>query len=581
MSRCTRRVTSALAAVFAIALLLPAPALAQGSPVGCDANLFTVTLQRSPGVAVAGETVNYTVNVQNFTVSGVQTGCDMKDVTFSFYCPGPTGALAGPFGPATNIATNADYPADGTLHEYGPFACTMPAPADGFAWAKIDGLGYLQDGSPAPGAPAQIFKTISVQVQSCLVKVDKQVSCDAGVTWFDDNGLVFLPSDDGVPVPCTAVDGTPIQVRYRVSNAGATSLYSCSLGETNPDFGTEPGVLTPLAAGSTTDYLYPTDNTAVCSDDFDAFEPNTADVSCFCTAALNPDLKVSASDTADVTCNSTPTLSVTKLCEDENTDGENEITIEVCATAADLGLVNCTVTDNIYLTDPACPADIGDPTSVTVSPANFDLAAGACQTVTGVVTVQDEACNTVSVTCTIENTETELTETADDVCEAPGEGCLTRTPGFWGTHPAITDLFLPQSVCGVALSEVDNSPVSAIEAMCSVGYDSKILGPNLTQLVRQCTAAYLNVAATQAGGGNCGSEFPNLVNLLDQCCDVDSACTGIEDDYSITECIGMVDSFNNSFDSLDPWGPFVQPGPAKPKTCQDSKKNGIVVTPTP
>jgi hypothetical protein len=121
---------------------------------------------------------------------------------------------------------------------------------------------------------------------------------------------------------------------------------------------------------------------------------------------------------------------------------------------------------------------------------------------------------------------------------------------------------------------------SAIEALCSVGQDGRILGPQLTQLVRQCTAAALNIAATGEGGGNCSSGFPNLVTQMNACCSAQSACTGFPSDgFTVNSCIAILDAFNNSIDTLAPFGPFVSPGPADPSVCQDASGNGVVVTP--
>jgi hypothetical protein len=174
-----------------------------------------------------------------------------------------------------------------------------------------------------------------------------------------------------------------------------------------------------------------------------------------------------------------------------------------------------------------------------------------------------------------------VTAEDDTVCPA-GEGCLTRTPGFWGNHPAITAQFLPVEICGVTLDTTDAfSTTSATEAICSVGRDGQILGPQLTQLVRQCTAAALNIAASIEGGGNCSTDFPNLTEQFDACCGSDpSICTGDEvEDFTITGCIETLDAFNNSIDTLDPFGDFLSPGPADSSICRDARNNDVVVTP--
>ena len=98
-------------------------------------------------------------------------------------------------------------------------------------------------------------------------------------------------------------------------------------------------------------------------------------------------------------------------------------------------------------------------------------------------------------------------------------------------------------------------------------------GPQLTQLVRQCTAALLNVAASTSGGGNCTADLPPLTALLDGCCGAESVCTGdpVEGSPS-SPAIDRLDAFNNSIDTLPPFGPFVRPGPADPSLCQEAER---------
>jgi hypothetical protein len=104
----------------------------------------------------------------------------------------------------------------------------------------------------------------------------------------------------------------------------------------------------------------------------------------------------------------------------------------------------------------------------------------------------------------------------------------------------------------------------------------------LTQLVRQCTAAALNIAATTEGGGNCSSEFPNLEAQMAACCSAQSACTGAAPEgFTVDSCIEVLDAFNNSIDTLDPFGPFVGSQQADSSVCRASRNNGFVVMPVP
>jgi hypothetical protein len=140
---------------------------------------------------------------------------------------------------------------------------------------------------------------------------------------------------------------------------------------------------------------------------------------------------------------------------------------------------------------------------------------------------------------------------------------------------------LPLDVCGTTLTSVAaGSDVSTTEAICSVGTDGKLLGPQLTQLVRQCTAALLNVAASLTLEGDCTGAFPDLATLLDACCDADSVCTGADiPGFSLGACIDQVDAFNNT--ELDTVTFPFNTGPAKSGPCRASKGNGVVVSPTP
>src|SRR5262245_47276275 len=176
----------AIVLTLAVLLLLPVSASAQ-TPANCNANLFDQAISRDKIAARPGEIVNYNVAFVNRSAlppPSTQIGCNVLNVTANFNCPGPTGA---PNGPQTNLVTDVDIPADNAVTFFGPFPCVMPDIDPGTAFAGVFGTGDLDDGGPSPFL---INKTISVIVQSCLVKVDKQVSCDGGVTW-QDPGLVF------------------------------------------------------------------------------------------------------------------------------------------------------------------------------------------------------------------------------------------------------------------------------------------------------------------------------------------------------------------------------------------------------
>jgi hypothetical protein len=160
-------------------------------------------------------------------------------------------------------------------------------------------------------------------------------------------------------------------------------------------------------------------------------------------------------------------------------------------------------------------------------------------------------------------------------CGTPPEpgGCLTRTAGFWGTHPHVTAQFLPVTVCGVSLgTTLAGSPTSATEALCVAGGVECKSNTAYVQLVRQLAAAKLNLAATAANGGTCGDAISALITKCE------SLCTADQKTISASGCIQLLDAFNNSVDTLTPTpAPFNNPGPADPTQCQTANGNGIVI----
>ena len=124
------------------------------------------------------------------------------------------------------------------------------------------------------------------------------------------------------------------------------------------------------------------------------------------------------------------------------------------------------------------------------------------------------------------------------------------------------------------VTTTDASITSAIEAVCSVGTDGKILGSNVTQLIRQCTAAELNVAASGQGGGSCSTaNSVDIATLIGNCCSTATTCTnGV---LTQTQCISALDAFNSL--ELNGVQIFQQPGPANSSICEASKGDGIVL----
>src|SRR5216117_1134177 len=162
-------------------------------------------------------------------------------------------------------------------------------------------------------------------------------------------------------------------------------------------------------------------------------------------------------------------------------------------------------------------------------------------------------------------------------------GCFTRTPGFWGTHPAVTQAVLGSGLpsCGLVVdTSAAATPVSATEDICSVGTDSKAnnTSPQQVQLIRQCMSAALNLAATAHAPqpGDCNSVFPGITQMFNTCCTgTTSVCDSGQSPASIdaSGCVGTLDRFNSLETTFDIG---VGQGPADPSACQASKNNGFL-----
>lgn len=158
-------------------------------------------------------------------------------------------------------------------------------------------------------------------------------------------------------------------------------------------------------------------------------------------------------------------------------------------------------------------------------------------------------------------------------CGQPAEQCLTRTRGFWGTHPAITQQFLPVTVCGSLLDNTNaGNCMSATEAECSNSNEAGKDNQAYVQLVAQLTAAKLNLNATMALGGSCGPDINARITQCETLCDADQAT------ISASGCIEDLDAFNNSQDTFSTTPPpFDNPGPANSTQCQAANGNGVVI----
>src|SRR5437879_2208180 len=187
---------------FLLALLLlgvsSGQALAHRSPSNCNANRLTLSLDQNPaGNIVSGQTVVYTVVVFN-PGPGTGIGCDVTGTTVTLTCPGVDGS---PSGQTTVLGTGLSFPADNSgdtifpsvsckiIVNPGVTSATARAQAGQNTGNRTADLtkGVLHDS--AVDDPFVRINDLTVTVNTCAAKVDKQVSCDGGKTSHDE-GLV-------------------------------------------------------------------------------------------------------------------------------------------------------------------------------------------------------------------------------------------------------------------------------------------------------------------------------------------------------------------------------------------------------
>lgn len=445
-------------------------------------------------------------------------------------------------------------------------------------------------------------------VESCSVTIDKQVSCDGGTTWYDQTGVDDTNGDQALDgVNCVGINeytddsgttpATDIKVRYKVHNTGSVALENCGATESNGLIlgGTTGTVdITAVQTGFDPDGMQTTDPaTKACSTALANDEADTAMINCHCVGA-DSSHNASASDSADFSCVS-PQLGVVKSCSTQSNDA-NDFTIDV-SNPGDVDLTNCTITDK-YLENSDCPTTVfGDGSEIEVAsftPADnggFGVTAGGGPVShTGTInSLLANACNEASVTCYVGDTTETITASDQDTCEV-GQGCDTRTPGFWGTHPTITQQVITDSggtvqSCGLGILYTDYDAIcSATQDICSVGKDSNTLGyaPQDMQLIRQCMAAELNFAASAQDGGSCDNTLPGIASTLEDCCGTDSVCSNGQSaggGPTVAACISALDAFNNLETTIEGSQYLTSPGPADSSQCRAASGDGVVNNP--
>jgi hypothetical protein len=189
-----------------------------------------------------------------------------------------------------------------------------------------------------------------------------------------------------------------------------------------------------------------------------------------------------------------------------------------------------------------------------------------------------------------------------DVPPPPDGECLTRTLGFWGTHPWITNNYTPVTVCGEAVgcfgaadgisdpSCPAGSCDSIMEALGSAGGELKHSSAYIS-LLKQLAAAKLNLSATDAvaPGAFCSDwTFQDKsIQAWIEACESPAHCNGSQSKISESGCIEALDAFNNSEDAgfPQPPTPFSRPpvddfgniSGADPSGFSAAKQNGLVI----
>src|SRR6266516_1549585 len=340
------------------------------SPAGCNGNGVQLSINRNPANGVNGQAISYKFSIANLddTASGT-VACDGTGVTVNFYCPGADGTPN--FANPINLATGLNLPAPTAPMALPSQTCTLNVnPGVTVATASI--VAGQQMGNPnhactssnpcpqgtlhdsATDDAFQSNKTVSVGVLTCSVQVDKEVKCGAGP--FVDVGFVSN-NEDGTALclgwNAFTIDGTnmaaeALTVQYVAQNTGGTALFGCTVTDSNTAISSTAVSLGDVAQGGTST---PVPVNTTCSDTLDASEPDTATLSCFCTADKNPNFVATATDSASFDCQ-TPGLTVTKDCALRDVNGNSAVTITVTNTGS-AALANCKVTDT-NLTGESC-----------------------------------------------------------------------------------------------------------------------------------------------------------------------------------------------------------------------------------
>ncbi len=145
--------------------------------------------------------------------------------------------------------------------------------------------------------------------RDCDVDVDRQVSCDGGVTWQD------MGWRDGTSQGCTASEGETVKVRYLARTRSIKTLENCTLTDSNTAL-----LAAPVDVG-TLDIAFEgvvLEVDATCGASLDSGGPDTVTLSCeceptcqttcsmcanYCLPGCPPDTSAENTDESSLTCN--------------------------------------------------------------------------------------------------------------------------------------------------------------------------------------------------------------------------------------------------------------------------------------
>jgi hypothetical protein len=425
------------------------------------------------------------------------------------------------------------------------------------------------------------------------IQILKEISIDGGTTWHDAN------TEGAAPV---AVFPHDAHYRLTVTNIGSAPLVNVvvndgTLGIVNHPVGNlAPGAFVVLTSGQIP-ALFVDDRC-----DSSGTISNTASTS---GQSAETGASVNDSDPAFMVCVGTPAIEIRKDISIDNGvtwHDANDAGSAPVAQAPSGALYRFVVTNtgtapliNVVVAD----AELGIPSTPIAN-----LAVGQSVIVgSGQIPALNvaERCDSAGEVTNVASVNAESAETGAGVTDSDpavlvcraDDSCLTRTPGFWGSHPHVAVRYLPITVCG---EEIDTTTAetgkgtttspssdSSAEAMCMSGDDAAKAGVNTKylQLVRQLTAAKLNIAASATNEGTCDVVGGVDIDALIERCETAALCGDTAPKagkaISASRCIELLDAFNNSEDTLETFGPFIRPGPAAPEECQKASGNGHII----